>query len=588
MQNPGYSFSQIRDGDVFDVVVAGGGASGMTAALVAHLEGLKVLLIESSAQVGGTSSRSAGTLWIPGNRFEQAATQSEQQSAVDAARVYLDAAVGERSSASLRESFLASGPLLIEYLLANTLVRFKACPKHSDYYPWLEGARKGHRAIESEIFDGRALGENLALLRPTLQEFMVFGGMMVSKADIDLLLKAGKTWAGTWHAIKLVSRYAMDRLNYPRGTRLTMGSALTGSLLCSLLKHNVSLALRSKILSATAIGGGAHELVLDTPQGTSTIYCKKGLVLAGGGFSGNKQWREKYLPKPTPEHTSTTGLSSGATLDLGLSLGGVMGELQGDNCWWFPSSIASRDDGKTIVFPHILMDRAKPGIWAVGMDGKRFVNEGVCYHEFSRAQYAAGAIPCWLICDATALKRYGMGLIRPGAHNVKKWQKNDYLKSATSIAALAQRLDIPTEQLELSVKAMNAIAASGRDPDFGRGEDHLSRQNGDACHTPNPSLGPITVAPFYAIRLEPSDLGTGIGLKVDDHARLLDAGGTPVPGVYACGNDMNSIMGGQYPAPGVTLGPGMTFAFIAAQHCAASQADQAKGATKIPPVEQIQ
>lgn len=350
METSRYVAPAIEDGDEFDVVVVGAGASGMTAALVAKIKGLSVLLVEGSAQVGGTSSRSAGTLWIPGNSFEQAATAADAQSPSESARTYLDAAVGERSSAVLRDRFLSIGPVMVDFLMANTDVRFKACPKHSDYYPWLEGARKGYRAIESEIFNGRVLGDDLAMLRPTLDEFMVFGGMMVSKADIDLLLKAGKTWAGTWHAVKLVTRFALDRWSYPRGTRLTMGNALTGSLLSSLLKQKVPLALKTKVTNASAKGGNAHELTLETPNGVRTINCKKGLILAGGGFSGSKQWREKYMPKPTPAHTSTPGLSTGATIELGLSLGGEMGQPQGHNCWWFPSSVATVD-GRTVVFP---------------------------------------------------------------------------------------------------------------------------------------------------------------------------------------------------------------------------------------------
>lgn len=568
MEHAMLSGTDLKDGDAFDVVVVGAGASGMTAALVALQEGQKVLLIEASAQVGGTSARSAGTLWVPGNRFEKKATDSSGQTSLESARMYLDASIGDRSPARLRERFLNAGPELVEYLLRHSHTRFKACPRHSDYYPWLEGSREGYRAIEPEVFDARQLGPAFSLLRPPLKEFMVFGGMMVSKADIDLLLKAGKNRAGTWHAIKLASRYLKDRLRYPRGTRLTMGNALTGSLLCSLLSRKALILLNTTVVHASALGAGEHRLLVRTPEGERTLVCRKGLILAGGGFSANRQWRERYLPSPAPTHTATSGLSNATTLELGLALGGVMGKPQGDNAWWFPSSIASRADGSTIVYPHILMDRGKPGVWAVDSSGKRFVNEGLCYHEFSRAQYAAAAIPCWLICDARALRRYGMGLIRPGAHSARKWIREGYLKTAADITSLAAVIGVPPGQLVKSVSRMNDIARCGHDDQFGRGEDHLSRQNGDASHGPSPSLGPISSPPFYAIRLEPADLGTAIGLEADEHARLLNAHGDAIAGVYVCGNDMNSIMGGQYPAPGVTLGPGMTFAYIAAMHCA--------------------
>lgn len=550
----------------YDLVVIGAGAAGMTAALVGAISGLRVALIEKSAQVGGTSARAAGTLWIPGNLFM---TVDEAADDLQAARAYLNHLVGERSQSDMREAFFEHGPAMLNFLQQHTTVRFKACPKHADYHPELPGARAGGRPVEPELFDGRLLGQAFNLLRPTIAEFMVLGGMMVSKADIDLLLQARKTSAGFRHAMQLGGRYLSDRLRYSRGTRLTMGNALCASLLHECLLKGVALSLSTDIQSVRAGGAIEHQLQLSRAGVISTVTARQGIVFAGGGFSGNQAARTEHLPKPTPRITAAYEGANGTSQDLALSLGAQMGPSREDNAWWFPSSRVQRADGSEGVFPHIIMDRAKPGLIAVGRHGRRFTNEGASYHQFARAQYASGAVPCWLICDAVFLRHYGLGIIRPGGAGLRAALANGYVSSAQTLADLAAKVDIDATGLLDSAQRMNRFAISGLDEDFGKGSDALSRQNGDATSPgPNPCLGPLTTAPFYAVAVSPADLGTSRGLLTDTQARVLNANGQAIAGLYACGNDMQSIMGGQYPAPGVTLGPGMAFAYAAARDCA--------------------
>lgn len=553
----------------YDLVVLGAGAAGMTAALVGATEGRRVLLIEKTAQVGGTSSRSAGTLWIPGN-FSM--TQNAARDDVAEARTYLDGLVGERSPAHLREAFLHHGPEMLAYLLAHTEVRFKPCPRHADYHPELPGSRPGGRPVEPELFDGRRLGKAFDLLRPTIPEFMVFGNMMVSKADIDLLLKAGRKWSGSVHAARLGWRYLRDRFSYRRGTRLTMGNALCGSLLNACLARGVDLRVATEVDDIEALPEHRHRLSLTSADGRrSVVEAKHGVIFAGGGFSGNAQARARHMPQPTPIYTAAFEGADGSSQALAKSLGAAFAKPSEHNAWWFPCSIVPRADGSQGVFPHIIMDRAKPGLIAVRRDGRRFVNEGVSYHAFSRAQYAADAVPCWLVCDAPFVRRYGFGAIRPGGWGLQRATETGYVKTARTLEELARCIGIDSAGLIDSAQRMTRFAITGIDTDFGKGSDPLSRQNGDQTRGPNPCLGAIGTAPFYAMQVAPADLGTSLGLQTDACARLINAQGDPIPGLYACGNDMQSIMGGQYPAPGVTLGPAMTFAYVAARDAVANR-----------------
>ncbi|MGH1358151.1 MAG: FAD-dependent oxidoreductase [Burkholderiaceae bacterium] len=552
-----------------DLVVIGAGAAGMTAALVAALNGRQVTLIEKSALVGGTSSRSAGTLWVPGNHFMTAA---ESESDLNQARQYLDALVDSFSPVELRLAFLAQGPAMLRYLTSNTAIRFKPCPHHADYHPELPGAKPGGRPVEPELFDARLLGKHFKRLRSPIQEFMVFGGMMVSKADINLLLRAGRHWDGTVHASRLLCRYLFDRFSHPRGTRLTMGNALCASLLFECLKHQVEILTETETTSIEATGGPSYRLQVQCAGQARAIQAGLGVVFAGGGFSGSADQRREHLPAPAPLNTAAFEGADGSSQALAMAMGAQFGPSCQHNAWWFPSSLITRNDGTTGVFPHIIMDRAKPGLIAVDRNGSRFANEGLSYHQFSRAQYASNAIPCWLICDDHFIRRYGLGVIRPGGTGLRAALRTRYVHRSKTLGGLAAQIGIDAGGLMNSVQRMNRFATTGIDEDFGKGADSLSRQNGDPEYRGvNPCLGPVDTAPFYAVQVRPADLGTSRGLLTDIRARLLDSNGKPIPGLYACGNDMQSVMGGQYPAPGVTLGPAMTFAYVAALDCAAAE-----------------
>jgi len=247
---------------------------------------------------------------------------------------------------------------------------------------------------------------------------------------------------------------------------------------------------------------------------------------------------------------------------------GGMIEENTNNAYWAPVSRFRRPDGTPAVYPHTITDRGKPGFIAVDRRGQRFTNEAVSYHEFVQAMFRARAIPAFLICDRADLWKYGLGAVKPFTVSLGAHTASGYLARGTSIRTLAEALGIDAAALEATVLRHNEDARAGVDRAFGKGGNAYGKYVGDPDHTPNPCMGPIEHGPFHAVALYPADLGTAAGLRTNVHAQVLDDADAPIAGLYACGNDMSSIMNGGYPGPGITLGPALTFGYIAGRHLA--------------------
>jgi succinate dehydrogenase/fumarate reductase flavoprotein subunit len=554
--------------DEVDLLVAGAGPAGMTAALVAALEGLDVLLVEKSEQVGGTGATSAGTLWIPGNTEGKAAGFDDGAAA---AEHYLDALIARPTRRAMRTAFLETGPRAIDYLTARTDVQFVSCGKHPDYRGNLPGAGVFGRAIVPRPFDGRLLGADFARVRPPIREYMLLGGMMVGKDDIPPLIGRFRSVANFIYAARLLARYFADRLKYPRGTRLMMGNALVARLFYSLKRRGVPIrfgaALTGLIGEQGAIRGarvrcGAREIV---------VRASKGVVLATGGFGRNEKFRAAFMPAPVPADSLSHEGNVGDGIAIGLRAGArVVPEQGGRGGLWTPVSHTRRRDGSKGLYPHLSLDRAKPGLIAVNAAGRRFVNEAVSYHDFVEAMYASHrlvpTIPAWLICDAPFVEKYGLGDIHPGTRDPRRSARDGYLVSGRTLDELAHKIGVPPDALRETVARHNGFAETGVDLDFGKGETELNRFNGDAGHKPNPCIGALATPPFHAVAVWPAEIAVSTGLLTDADARVLDAAGRPIAGLYACGNDMASIMEGAYPGPGTTLGPATVFAYRAVMH----------------------
>jgi succinate dehydrogenase/fumarate reductase flavoprotein subunit len=555
--NPPPSAPSDRFDAEFDLVVLGSGASGMTAALVTAVEGASGLVVESTRHVGGTSARSSGTVWIPPADDTAAAT-------------YLDALVGEKADRSLREAFLAAGPGMIACLEKHGGFVFRPYPAHPDYRQELPGAAGGRRPLEPPEFDGRLLGHEFARLAWPLRELMLFGGMMVTRGEAARLLHAARSLDGTLLGARLVLRFLADRLRYPRGTRLVLGNALVARLYRNLLDRHVPVWCEARTERLVVVDGVVRGALVRRGENAVRVHARRGVVLAGGGFPAGAALREQHFRRPVARYTAAYEGCVGDTLRLGLEAGGTLGPPGEDNAFWFPGSVATRRDGTTAVYPHIVLDRAKPGLVAVGQSGRRFTDEAVSYHEFTRAMYRTANVPAWLVCDRRFVWKYGLGMIRPMTPRLARHVASGYLQSANSIEALAQAIGVGAEALTETVRRHNEFARTGIDADFGKGGNAYDRGNGDPAHRPNPCLGPIDRAPFCAVCVEPTPLGTSLGLRTDANAQVCDAAGQPVPGLYAVGNDMHSPLGGEYPGAGTQLGTGMTFGYLAALHAVRS------------------
>jgi len=532
-----------------------------------------VLLVEHTQYVGGTTAWSAGTTWIPGTHH---AAKVNPGDTLQAARTYLDAAIGEHAAPAMRQAFLDNGAAAIQRVEEQTEVKYRPYPKHPDYISDLPGSTLNGRALEPMPFDARQLGELFALVRPPIPEFTVLGGMMVDRTDINHLLGMTASMASFKHSLKIILRHAMDRLRYPRGTRWVMGNALVGRLLYSLSKQaNVTLALNTSLEqlgdSGEPAGSAIKAVVISQDGQRCTVAVRGGVVLASGGFNRNATQRKDKLPGGNEAWCPGAPGHTGVALELAQSRSAHFAEGGKSHAFWAPVSLRKRADDTTAVFPHFVMDRAKPGFVTVNQAGRRFVNESTSYHLFGLAMQAAHktspTVPAYLVCDATALKKYGMGMVRPGGKGLASFIADGYLTEGTSLDELAQKLGIDAQGLQASVQQINRYAETGMDPDFARGTTAYQQNIGDVtAGNKNPNLGPLRTAPYYAVKLYPGDIGASTGLATDVSARVLGSNGEPIEGLYAVGNDMQSIMGGVYTAPGITIGPGLVFGSVAARH----------------------
>ncbi|WP_436643081.1 FAD-dependent oxidoreductase [Microbaculum sp. FT89] len=547
-----------------DIVVVGAGGAGLTAAAVAASEGRRVILLEKSRYVGGTAAVSGGAVWIPNNPH-LAATGVEDS--YENARLFLDTVVGNLASADMKDAFLRRGPEAIRYIEENTDLHFSARPYGPDYLD-RPGSSLGGRLMDPAEFDGRELGDRFNDLRPPLPEFGLFGKMMVNRADLEALLAARRSPKAAMHSARVVFRYFRDRLRgYPRGTRLLIGNALAAALYKTLLRKDTPIWLETETRRLLTADGQICGVEVER-AGERLVINASAVILASGGFPGSARMRERLLPDAPEPLSAAIADNTGDGIALAEAVGGTIADRNSNGAYWSPVSLVPRDDGSVAHFPHLMFDRAKPGLIAVTSNGKRFTNEADSYHEFVKAMLKQNADNAYLIADSTFLSKYTFGPVPPEFAMRQKFLRSGYLMKADSISGLARQIGIDPNALEATISRYNTSAAKGQDPDFDKGGSPYNRYLGDAGKPGNPCLAPIDKGPFYAIKVFKGDIGTCRGLDVNTHAQVLDAAGAPIPGLYACGNDMNSMMGGEYPGPGITIGQAITFGYVAAIHAA--------------------
>lgn len=565
----------ISDPLLCDVLVVGSGASGLAAAVTAAQLNLDVIVVEKEPQLGGTSAWSGGWLWIPRNPLAIADGIVED---LEQSRIYLRHELRSEVLDPRVETFLEQGPRMIDFFQRHTEVQFFSGSKMPDFHAG-EGHVKGGRSVCAQPFDGRRLGPWINKLRPPLDIISLAGMGIAGGADLNHFLNARQSPSSLLYAGKRLLRHARDLLFHGRGMHLVNGNALVARLLKSALDRKVRLLTDTPVRELLRDGERVFGARVESAGRLIEIRTRRGVVLACGGFPHDQQRIARlfgHAPNGTEHLSAAPKGNTGDGLRLGESVGACVASDLTHAAAWAPVSRVPREDGGFSGFAH-LMERAKPGFIAVRQNGQRFVNEADSYHDFMCALFEAtepGECPVsWLICDHRTQRRYGLGWSKPFPFPTARYVREGYLFKAPTLVELALQCGIDAQQLEETVSAFNLGAELGHDPLFHRGESLYNRAQGEVLHGPNPSLGSLRRGPFYAVKLVPGSLGTFAGLNTDACARALDEHGAPIPGLFAVGNDMNSIMNGHYPSGGITLGPGMTFGYIAAR-VLAGQADE--------------
>jgi len=545
-----------------DVLVAGSGAGGLAAAVTARKAGLEVIVAEKEPWFGGTTALSGGWLWIPNHPMQKEIGVADS---MEDAATYLLHETGEKFDPERVNAFLKAGPRMVEFFTRETAVQFDPSATFSDYHPDAPGGRPGGRSIVARAYDGRELGKKLKMLRAPLPELTVFGIMIGSGAELVHFMRWSKSVESALFVARRLLGHGAAMLFHGRGVRLTNGNALAGRLLKSALDAGVLLWSGAPLKELVRESGAVVGAVLEREGKRTQVRVRKGVVLACGGFPQDAERKQRLFRHQAHFSPAPPG-NTGDGLRLAQSIGGKLDESLPNAAAWVPVSRVPRHDGSFGLFPH-LIDRAKPGVIAVTHNGTRFVNEGNSYHDFVQALLKTGETHAWLVTDHRAIRAYGLGFVKPRPLPLGQHLASAYLLSGDTIDELAKRAGIEAT-LSGTVAEYNQKAKTGTDPIFHKGENAYNRFYGDPDIKPNPCIAPLVQPPFYAVRVEIGDLGTFAGIATNGNAQVLDEHKRPIPGLYAAGNDALSIMGGNYPGPGITLGPAMTFGWLAGRHLA--------------------
>ena len=560
-------------GAEFDVLVIGTGASGMATAVTAASQGLKVLVVEKGALYGGTTARSGGWLWVPGTHL---ATEQGIHEMPGAAKAYLKDQGGTHYDEARVDAFLANGPKAIEFFTSKTSLQFDMPPVFPDYHAEAPGGTAGGRSMVTRPFDARQLGDKVKTLAPPVPELTVFGMMLGSGKELWHFLRAFKSGESFLYVAKRFGLHFLDVLRHGRGMTLTNGNALAGRLAKAGMDLGIPVWLNSPAKKLIMQGDSIVGAVIEHEGQSVEVRVRRGVVLAAGGFPHDIERRKQLFPHaPTGrEHfTPSPTLNTGDGVRLGESAKGWLDPTIPNAAAWCPTSLVPRSDGSTGVMPHFI-DRAKPGVIAVAADGHRFSNEAFSYHDFVQdlvkacKQRNLGEVMCWLICDHHHLREYGLGAVAKFPLPIGRHLRSGYLKRADTLAQLAQTIGVPEQALAQEVATFNRDVPSGVDSQFAKGSTAYNRYQGDSLVQPNPCMASIAQGPFYAIRVVVGEIGTFAGLLTDAACRVLTQDRQVVPGLYAVGNDAASVMGGNYPGAGITLGPAITFGYVAGMQLA--------------------
>ena len=561
---PAESDTAESDTAEFDIVVVGSGAAGMTAALAAAHLGASAVVLEKTEAFGGTTARSGGGIWAPGNVVLRRAGVVDTP---EQARAYLAHVTGGDVPAEPQRALIEHSPAMIDLILATTPLRFTWVPNYADYYPEAPGGLASGRSIEPVPLDGNVLNGELARLNgPYLP---VPNGVAVTQADYRWLSLGPRHPRAILAGAKIAGRAVRSRLLGHR--MLSLGQALAAGLRAGLIASGVPVWLNTPLTGLVMTDGRITGVRAVRDGKPVLIRARRGVLIAAGGFEWNADMRRRYqrLPIGTDWTTGAAG-NTGDGIVAGQELGAATGLM--DDAWWGPA----------IPLPggpfFCLAERSLPGCVLVNGAGRRFVNESAPYVDAVHAMYEGNTaenphIPAWLIFDQRYRDTYVFAGRPPRRPLPRRWYAAEVVFRAPDLAGLGAAIGIDPGSLAQTVARFNGFAADGRDEEFHRGESAYDRYYGDPRCRPNPNLAPLAKAPFYAVKMVPGDLGTKGGLRTDERARVLREDGSVISGLYAAGNASASVMGHSYAGPGATIGPAMTFGYIAVLDITSGTAD---------------
>ncbi|RDI45084.1 FAD-binding protein [Nocardia mexicana] len=562
--------------ETVDVLVIGSGGGGLTAALAADAAGLSTLVVEKASHYGGSTALSGGGIWVP-----NAPAQRRDGFSLDPDEVveYLRRITeGLVTDARLR-AYVDKAPEMMAFLeRSSSWLEFVWKPGYADYYPELPGGSPQGSTINVPPIDLRELGpdEDL-LLRPLA---LAPKGIWLGPKDLRLFYQVRQSWRGKAVMVKLIWRMFRARVF---GDRIAaIGQSLVARLRLALREHGIPLWLDAPMTSLiTGSDGTVVGAVVERDGKTLRLRAEHGVILATGGFDHDMAWRKEYQPVIDQDWSFGNPVATGDGIRAGQQIGAAADLL--DEAWWFPA--IQWPDGR---MQFMLNERMMPSQFIVNGAGERYINEAAPYMDFGHAMIEGQKsgvthIPSWLITDARSWRKYVVAGHLPlpripfapvptGWKIPAAWLESGVVVAADSWEDLATKIGVPPDRLRATAERFDELARRGHDDDFLRGDSVYDNYYGDPT-LPNPNLAPLGGPPYYAFRMVPGDLGTSGGLRTDEHARVLREDGAPIPGLYATGNTSAAVMGRSYAGAGATIGPAMTFGYLAAQHISTTRSN---------------
>ncbi len=549
--------------ETFDWVVVGSGAGSMSSALVMREAGKSVLILEKTEFVGGTTSKSGGVMWIPNNRFIRA---EEPDESAEKAITYLDAVSNDGTdtpgtSHEKRLAYVNEAPKMLDFIIEQGVEVERASHFWPDYYDDLPGGCKTSRCVTAKYFNLKELGSWEKKLRP---------GFMPVPAKLDDGMKLAfkkHSWKIKMIFAKIACAVVYGKLTGKHYT--TAGAALQGRMLKASLAVGVDIRTESPVKELIVESGKVTGVVAEVNGQLRRIGANLGVLVNAGGIAQNQALRDKYMPGTRAEWSQTP---EGDTGDMHIEMeriGGVLAQM--DQMVGYQMT---RSPGweQMYVKPPGQSLTGKPGAILVDQSGLRYLNEGGSYELYCQNMLERNktvpAVPSWAILDGRYLREYQVAYMKMKPELIAKWRNAGYLKVADTIENLASQINVDPAVLRSTINRWNGFVDKGVDEDFGRGAREYDKWLGDPFKGGNPALGKIADGPFYAVEVVPGDVSTYGGALTDTKGRVVKADGEPIPGLYACGVSTASVMGGVYPGAGASIGPSMTFGYIAAKHAA--------------------